>query len=82
MVEDKTGDPLRLINSDDKILVVLEESNRYFERNKELADSVVERVWIWRSLLSLLPQTIEKVWSGHVFPLVEAEYEVSATFFL
>ncbi len=79
MAEDKTRDPLRLINSDDKILVVLEESNRYFERNKELADSVVERVWIWRSLLSLLPQTTEKVWSGHVFPLVEAEYEVESS---
>lgn len=79
MAEDKTQDPLRLINSDDKILVVLEESNRYFERNKELADSVVERVWIWRSILSLLPQTTEKVWSGHVFPLVEAEYEVESS---
>jgi hypothetical protein len=76
---DKTRDPLCLINSDDKVLAVLQESNGCFEKNKELADSVVERIWIWRSLLSLLPQTIERLWSGHVFPLVEAEYEVESS---
>ncbi|MBI1993483.1 MAG: hypothetical protein HYS67_03545, partial [Deltaproteobacteria bacterium] len=79
MAQDEPTDPLRLINSDDKILGVLGDSNRYFEEHKKLAESIVERIWIWRSLLSLLPQTIEKLFSGHVFPLVEAEYELESS---
>jgi hypothetical protein len=79
MVQDKPPDPFLLINSDDKILGVLQESNRYLEQHKELTKSIVERIWVWRSLLSLLPQTIEKALSGHVFPLVEAEYELESS---
>jgi hypothetical protein len=79
LAQDKPLDPLRLINSDEKILGVLQESNRYLVENRELTDSVVECLWGWRSLLSLLPQTIEKFLSGHVFPLVEAQYEVESS---
>lgn len=79
MVQDKLTDPLRLINSDDKILGVLRESNSFLEGHKELTESIVERIWVWRSLLSVLPQTIEKLFSGHVFPLVEAEYELESS---
>lgn len=71
---------LPLLNSDEKILNVLEQSNNYLEIHKvELADKIEEILWVQRSLLSLMPETVEYMFSGHIFPLTEAEYELEAS---
>lgn len=70
---------ITLLNSDENILKILQKSNEYLEINKELAEKIKENVWISRSLIDLVPETIEKFWSGHIFPLTEMEYELESS---
>lgn len=72
--------PVHLLNSDENILKILELSNEYLETHKAgIADKIEENIWIHRSLTDLVPQTVEKFWSGHIFPLTEAEYELESS---
>lgn len=61
---------------------ILDESNEFLEQNKEIKEKVEEYNWILRSLFDLLPETIENFWSGHVFPVAEAEYELECSIVL
>ena len=67
------------INSDEKILSVLKETNEYLESNPEILSKIKETLSIFNHLEDLLPQTIEKVWSGHMFPMIEAETELETS---
>ncbi|MFY9299634.1 MAG: hypothetical protein WAO91_00385 [Candidatus Nitrosotenuis sp.] len=67
---------ITIINSDEKIRSALNESNQYLMSNNELSFRIDRTLWIFRSLEDLLPQTLEKFWSGHMFPLVEANSEL------
>ncbi len=78
-VEKVSTNPMHLSNSDERILQVLEESNEYLESKNEISSKIKEIVWIFRYLEDLMPQTVEKVWSGHMFPLVEANIELESS---
>ncbi|MEM4391528.1 MAG: hypothetical protein QXG67_01930, partial [Candidatus Nitrosotenuis sp.] len=76
----ETGkDITHLVNSDENILKVLKQSNDYLEANKKLYLRIDEMVWIHRSLSDLVPQTLENLGSGHIFPLLESEYELESS---
>src|SRR3989338_11019390 len=78
----KSKDTLGLLHSDKLVENILNTSNKYFEDNSEVKIKVDEYNWIFRSLFDLLPETIENFWSGHVFPIAEAEYELECSIVL
>ncbi len=67
---------IHLINSDENILQVFEKSKEYLKSNNNLSCTIEEILWIFRALEDLLPQTLENMWSGHMFPLVEANSDL------
>lgn len=70
---------IHLLNSDENIIEVLKQTNEFLESNAAYATEIDEYIWIFRSLLDLVPETVENFWSGHVFPLTEAEYELESS---
>lgn len=66
---------IHLINSDERILEVLEQTNKYFKTNKEMSSRIEETLWVFRSLEDLEPSTIENLFLGYRFPLMEANSE-------
>jgi hypothetical protein len=79
MPKKKTANTFLLLNSEENILSVLEQSNEYLTNNKQLSEKISEFIWIYRSLTDLVPETVEKFGSGHIFPLSEAEYELESS---
>lgn len=79
MTEKLSKDPFFLLHGDKRNLEILNESNQYFEKNPETVKEVQDCVWVLRSLFELIPQTVENFWSGHVFPITEAEYELESS---
>ncbi|MGI0007127.1 MAG: hypothetical protein ACREAR_03930 [Nitrosotalea sp.] len=75
-VNRKKKESIHLINSDEKILEVLEQSNQYLESNDKLSHKIEEILWFFRALEDLIPQTVENVFSGHMFSLIEANSEL------
>lgn len=65
-----------MANSDENILQVLKKSNEYLELHPEISSQIKEILDIFHSLEDLIPQTLENVMSGHMFPLVEANSEL------
>jgi len=78
----RSKDTLSLLHSDKLIESILNVSNKYLEDNPEVKNKIDEYNWILRSLFDLLPETIENFWSGHVFPIAEAEYELECSIVL
>lgn len=72
-------DSIHLLHSDKTILEILNMSNEYFEQNLEVVEKIQDCNWVLRSLFELIPQTVENFWSGHVFPVTEAEYEMESS---
>jgi hypothetical protein len=71
---------LSLLHSDERVLSILNQTNEVLETHKsDIADRISDSVWILRSLYDLLPETTESIWSGHVFPLSEAQYELESS---
>jgi len=73
---------LHLLHSDKLIMEILNASNRYLEQHAEVREKIEEYDWIFRSLFELIPETVENFWSGHVFPVTEAEYELECSIVL
>lgn len=67
--------PIHLVNSDERILQVLEQTNEYFRMNKELSFKINEYLEIFRSLGDLSSALPENLLLGYRFPLIEAESE-------
>ena len=65
-----------MVNSDKLLLQILDESNRYLELKTEISSKIGQAALIFRFMEELLPQTVEKFWSGHMFPLTEANHEL------
>jgi hypothetical protein len=70
---------LSLLHSDKLVIEILNTSNEYLERHIEIKEKIEEYNWVLRSLSELIPQTIENFWSGHIFPIAEAEYELECS---
>lgn len=80
MAKKTTKSVLGLLHSDEHILGILNETNEFLENHRsDVADQIGESVWILRSLHDLLPETIERIWSGHAFPLSEAQYDLESS---
>jgi hypothetical protein len=73
---------LSLLHSDKLILQILNETNEYLQQHPETGERIEEDNWIFRSLFQLLPETLETFWSGHIFPIAEAEYELECSIVL
>jgi len=67
------------INSDEKILQVLKESNDYVQSHEETSSKIKETLSIFNHIEDLIPQTVEKVLSGHMFPVIEAGIELESS---
>jgi len=75
-------DTLQLLHSDKRILTILNDTNTYLEKHPETKNQIQEYEWTLRSLSELSPLTPEKIFSGFIFPLTEAEYEVESSIVL
>ena len=70
---------LTIVNSPENFIGVLEITEKYLGKNINFADEINEYIWRFRSLFDLIPHTVEKLFSGHVFPFTEAEYELEGS---
>jgi len=68
-----------LLHSDKLLSQILDETNEYLREHPETKKKIEEINWTFRSLLGLLPETLETFWSGHIFPIAEAEYELECS---
>ena len=68
--------PTNVANSDESTLQILGESNKYLELKTDTSTKINTAIRIFRFMEDLLPQTVEKFWSGHMFPIVEANHEL------
>jgi hypothetical protein len=75
-VENINSNHIHLLNSDENILKVLEQSNTFLKSRNDLSSTIEEILWIFRALEDLIPQTLENFWSGHIFPLVESNSDL------
>jgi len=71
--------PLDLVNSPDYIFDVFNKSNEFLKNNPEYKESIDLYLWANRNILDLIPQLVYNFWSGHIFPLSEAEYELESS---
>ncbi|MBD3359357.1 MAG: hypothetical protein GF365_01450 [Candidatus Buchananbacteria bacterium] len=78
MVKNKNILPHTII-SEDYYLKVLDDTNKFLNKNQVIAKEIHDYLWGFRILLDLVPETIENFWSGHIFPLIEAEYEIESS---
>lgn len=80
MENSKLSRPLFVLNSDDRLLEILDQSNRYLAAHKDdLVRHIEACLWVYRCLLDLVPETINQIFSGHIFPLTEGEYELESS---
>ena len=75
-------DTLGLLHSDKRVMEILNESNKYLEQHTEIKEKLEHYNWVLRSLSELAPQTPDNFWSGHIFPIAEAEYELETSIVL
>ena len=78
----KFENPLRTAKSDQNTLDILESTNAYLHENEEIVGKINEILRVHRTGLDLLPETLENVGSGHVFPIGESEYELESSIHL
>src|SRR6185312_13569093 len=70
---------LSLILSDQMILNVLGRSNEFIANDATTQKTIESRLWAFRSLHDLVPETSDKLFSGHTFPIFEAQYELESS---
>lgn len=75
----KTKEVLTFLNSEEVFFEVLSQSKNYLQENQKFAKSLNDYMWVARSLTDLVPETLDKFGSGHIFPLVELEYELESS---
>ena len=61
---------------------ILNASNEYLEECREVKGRIEDSNWVLNSLFELIPETVENLWSGHIFPITEAEYELECSIVL
>ena len=65
-----------LINDHKKIIEVYEETMSYLQDNPNLSEELGSHVFAFYELNGVIPQTIDRLWSGHFFPFSEAYTEL------
>jgi len=71
--------PILLLNNPERIFEVFDKTNNFLKNNKEYTESIELHLLASRDILDLIPQLVYNFWSGHVFPLSEAEYELESS---
>jgi len=61
-----------LNNSIDNPLRVLEETRAYLDEHSEESSRLAKHIRAYRNLMDLIPETVEKLFSGHIFPYSES----------
>ena len=67
---------LMLINDHKKIIEVYEETTSYLQDNPNLSEELGIHVFAFYELNGVIPQDIDRLWSGHFFPFSEAYTEL------
>ena len=67
---------VNIANSDEKILQILEESNKYLEQNSDTTNKIKRALMIFYYMEDLQPQTAETGGLEGMFPLAEASHEL------
>ena len=65
-----------LINDHKKIIEVYEETTSYLQDNPNLSEELGVHVFAFYELNDVIPQDIDRLWSGHFFPFSEAYTEL------
>lgn len=63
-------------HGDDHFASTQEFTDSYLERNAQQARSIENSFWIVQSLVQLIPVTKDNLFSGNLFPISEAKYEL------
>ena len=74
-----TNSHIHLYNSDKVIFAVSNETKKYLQQHTTFAEKTRDCLEALRTLSNLQPLTIEKVGSGYLFPIIEAEYELESS---
>jgi hypothetical protein len=72
--------PLILLNNHEKIEDVYKKSEEYLKKNNDLQEEFATYLWAYYEVSDLVPQTVENLWSGHIFPFSESYYELENSF--
>jgi hypothetical protein len=70
---------ISLVNSPDHIFEVFNKSNVFLKNNPEYKELIELHLEANRDILDLIPQFDYNFGSGHIFPLLEAEYELESS---
>ncbi|HGE71728.1 TPA: hypothetical protein ENX78_12880 [Candidatus Poribacteria bacterium] len=72
--------PLFLINDHKKVEEVYNRSQEYLEIHRNLKDAIATHLWAYHEIGDLIPETVDRFWSGHFFPFSESYYELENSF--
>ncbi len=64
----------------DKSIEVYKETEKYFETNPEIKSKIEELGWVYDTIGTMIPQTVDNFWSGHFFPFVDSWEELQVSF--
>jgi hypothetical protein len=68
------------VNNHKKIEDAYEKSEEYIAGHEDLNNRISMNLDAYNSIISLVPETIEKFQSGHIFPYSESHYELESSF--
>jgi hypothetical protein len=60
---------------------VVAATDTFFEDSPEYAHIIEKYVLVFHHLFDIIPETVDKFWSGHIFPYAEAEYELHSSIY-
>ena len=56
-------------------------TNEFFRNNPEYAQTIEDYVMVFRRIMDIVPLTVENIFSGNLFPYLEAEYELNSAIY-
>jgi len=68
--------PLLIINDHKKVEEVYNKCEEYLETHRDLRDEIATYLWAYYEIGDLIPETVDRVCSGHFFPYSESYYEL------
>lgn len=69
-----------VVNRHGRIEEAYKKSEEYLAAREDLHEKVALHLNAYNSIISLIPETVEKFQSGHIFPYSESHYELESSF--